>query len=63
VLWTPPEKLDANVQRMAWLLFMETWKVMMATPADSGWDTAESYEDCLRSARIVREHELAAGGQ
>lgn len=74
-LWTPPEKLDGNVQRMAWLMFIEEWK---ATPLStqimdkegaeqsavdvSEW-AAKIYPLCLAAAKTVRQCEVEAGGQ
>ncbi len=59
-IWTPPERLDANVQRMAWLLFLESWKESEQN-TDEWTDqvTRETYSDCLRVAKLVRQMEQA----
>jgi hypothetical protein len=65
-IWTPPEKLDANVQRMAWLLFMEHWKGWVDIHGRDNkvsFPTTMIYEECLTTAKVVREAELKAGGQ
>lgn len=63
-IWTPPEKLDANVQRMAWLMFQDAWKAWVAGHgANSEWPVQEVYGTCLKNAKAVRELELEAGGQ
>ncbi len=59
-IWVPPEKLDPNVQRMAWLLFLEWWKVRMAEGPpfeDDMPEVGRNYEAALEAAKIVRELE------
>ncbi len=64
-IWTPPEKTDDNTKRMAWLMFLECWKVEMAKPhrrqasPDPMWDTTQTYNNCLKTAKIVRKLEQA----
>ncbi len=66
-IWTPPEKLDANVQRMAWLLFIECWKHDIGktgyTLDDPPFIAKHVHQNCLAVAKGVRESELEAGGQ
>lgn len=63
-VWTPPEKLDPNVQRMAWLMFLECWK---SESKDIGvgkfqeW-VEDVYGEALLAAKIIRAKELEAGG-
>ena len=64
-LWTPPEKLDTNTQRMTWTLFLEEWKSdepLHKTKTLAEW-AKETYESCLEVAKVVRAAELEAGGQ
>ena len=61
-IWTPAEKLDANVQRMAWLLFLECWKAHLAQPElciGEGWKPEYIYDICLKNAKVVRVLEQA----
>jgi hypothetical protein len=55
-LYIPQEKLNENVKRMAWLLFLEEWK----TSRGGRESTAEleewvslTYSDCLTAAKVV----------
>lgn len=61
-LWTPPEKIDENVRRMAWLLFLEAWKnwlrVRGSDAALPDADIKEMYRCCLVAAKIARKLEL-----
>lgn len=66
-LWTPPEKIDENVRRMAWLLFLEWWKASAnlayerkaeGLSAFKKTTIRDCYADCLAAAKIVRAQEL-----
>ena len=57
-IWTPPEKLDANVQRMAWLLFLEQWK-RHAVQGTVMENVEAHYTLALEAAKIVRKMEQA----
>jgi hypothetical protein len=54
-LWIPTEKLDENVKRMAWLLFLECWKGDESTDQWTEEVTKGTYEDCIRVAKIIRD--------
>lgn len=59
-IWTPPEKLDANTTRMAWLLFLEAWKDHLPRMFDEKpvrFIVPEVYDKCLETAKIVRRLE------
>ena len=65
-IWIPPEAIDENTRRMAWLLFLEWWKteVPKADLADDPHaalfdedEVARAYDDCLIAAKIVRAKE------
>ena len=60
-IWTPAEKLDANVQRMAWLLFLECWKAHLSREIEEScpWKPEEVYGHCLNNAKVVRQLEQA----
>jgi hypothetical protein len=60
-LWTPKEKLDPNVQRMAWLMFIECWKHQLTDPPEEMWDASDAYGICLLNAKVVRGCEVEAG--
>jgi hypothetical protein len=65
-LWTPKEKLDPNVQRMAWLMFQEWFKFQIGTEnsvMELMIDDADHvHKRCLQLARAVRDSEVEAGG-
>lgn len=65
-IWTPKEKLDTNVQRMAWLLFQAQWKGYVTAhylSADMvAFNVSDVYANCLRSAKEIRNLEVEAGG-
>lgn len=65
-IWTPKEKLDPNVQRMAWLLFIECWKQDINktgyTLDDPPFSVEHFYHRCLDAAKAVRACEVKAGG-
>jgi len=59
-LWIPAEKLDENVKRMAWLLFLEWWKghfdqIGLEGTATKVVETA--YTVCLETAKVIRQLE------
>lgn len=61
-IWTPPEHVDQNTQRMAWLLFLETWKAewhkVIEQPKEALDGHAEfTYKRCLVVAKVVRRME------
>jgi hypothetical protein len=60
-IWTPPETIDENTRRMAWLLFLEVWKGELrdANQFQEWTDKQASnvYVGCLRIAKIVRAQE------
>lgn len=60
-IWTPPETIDANTQRMAWLLFLEWWKACLPGGGPDKKITEKTissrYRDCLAAAKIVRKLE------
>ena len=57
-LWTPPEAIDENTRRMAWLLFLEEWKARGRHSIKETGEWAEiTYADCLAAAKAVRAQE------
>ncbi len=57
-IWTPPEQIDENVRRMAWLLFLEEWKARGRHSIKETGEWAEiTYADCLVAAKAVRARE------
>ena len=62
-LWVPTSPLEPNVQRMAWLLFLECWKIYLAHPEEyqtcgvKGWKPEDVYATCLKNAKVVRRLE------
>jgi hypothetical protein len=58
-IWTPPEAIDENTRRMAWLLFLEWWKFNLESPPmeDVAEQTRNAYNNCLATAKLVRAQE------
>ncbi len=60
-LWVPTSPLEPNVQRMAWLLFLECWKQEINktgyTLDDPPFNTEHVYGNCLKVAKDVRRLE------
>ena len=60
-LLVPPEPIPENVKRMAWLLFLEVWKQLMAGEGDveinQESDVEPAYKVCLETARTIYELE------
>ena len=57
-LWIPAEKLDENVKRMAWLMFLEAWKAWIRDhSACDPWKPKAVYAECLQHAKMVRQME------
>lgn len=54
-LWTPPEKLSPNIGKMAWAMFLESWKAALARNAGPEFDTTLVYEDCIQRAREIED--------
>ena len=68
-IWTPPESLDPNTQRMAWLLFLEAWKAWIPYcidtrehPSGAKFHAGVTYKTCLETAKTVRQLETEVGG-
>lgn len=61
-IWTPPETIDTNTQRMAWQLFIESFKHALSANKAFPEQVARVYNECLTAAKIVREAEIKAGG-
>jgi len=65
-IWTPPEAIDENTRRMAWLMFLEWWKASAriayerkaeGLPAFEKTTIKDCYADCLAAAKLVRAQE------
>lgn len=58
-LYIPEAKLNSNVKRMAWLLFMEVWKAELTMDNAEGWKTwtkeesALVHNGCVEMAKVV----------
>ena len=53
-LWTPPKKLNQREQAMAWAMFLESYKALLAGHADiTRWVATDEYKACVRIAQEV----------
>ncbi len=66
-LYVPKSPLDGNVKRMAWLLFLEVWKVYVSViDPKKKLEPQKVYSACLDAARVVwheQEREYDHGSQ
>lgn len=59
-LWTPPEKLNPNVAKMAWAMFLKTWEAHMNGEEGSDdrpieeW-APDCYRRCIRVAKALED--------
>jgi hypothetical protein len=64
-IWTPPETIDNNTQRMASILFIEEIKAFVQKAGIEDYPlerVPKSYGQALSIAKMVREAEIKAGG-
>lgn len=53
-LWTPDKKIPASVLKMAWILFLESYKALLAGHANlQTWVAEDEYRACIGIARMV----------
>ena len=57
-LWTPPKKLNAREQAMAWAMYLEMFKHHLEHPF-TDWTPAAAYKECVTAARAI--YEIEAG--
>ena len=58
-IWTPPQKVDPNVMRMAWALFLKAWEKACERASDLGnvdpSEWAEVYKRCIDVAEELEK--------
>lgn len=66
-LYIPEAKLNSNVKRMAWLLFLEWWKDAVKDKGMENTMEAEklgtAYEICVTAAKLVWHEQEKGYGQ